>query len=194
MSAPGPSAEPYITALPSATLSSEAPAAGLTHSFRALRHRNYQYFIGGQVISLSGDGGFSMLMGDLLSLVQHKLAVKIVLFNNSSLNFVELEMKAAGILGSGTELVNPSFAKLAESVGILGLRAEKPEDVSPMLQQAFDHDGPALLEAVVNRQELLIPPSINFDEIRGFSLYMVRAVLNGRGDEVVDLARTNLFR
>ena len=147
-----------------------------------------------QVISLSGDGGFSMLMGDLLSLVQHKLAVKIVLFNNSSLNFVELEMKAAGILGSGTELVNPSFAKLAESVGILGLRAEKPEDVSPMLQQAFDHDGPALLEAVVNRQELLIPPSINFDEIRGFSLYMVRAVLNGRGDEVVDLARTNLFR
>ena len=147
-----------------------------------------------QVITLSGDGGFTMMMGEFLSLLQLKLPVKVVIFNNSSLSFVELEMKAAGILDFGTELVNPDFSKIAEAAGILGLRAEKPEEVKPMLQQALANDGPALVDVVVNRQELLIPPSINFEEIRGFTLYMIKAVLNGRGDEIVDLARTNLFR
>jgi pyruvate dehydrogenase (quinone) len=151
-------------------------------------------FPGRQIISLSGDGGLSMLMGDLLSLRQHSLPVKIVLFNNSSLAFVELEMKAAGFLEYGTDLLNPNFAKVAEAMGILGLRVEKPEQLKPMLTQAFEHNGAALVEVVVNRQEILIPPSINFDELRGFTLYMVKAVLNGRGDEVVDLVRTNLFR
>jgi pyruvate dehydrogenase (quinone) len=147
-----------------------------------------------QVISLSGDGGFAMLMGDFLSLRQLNLPVKIVLFNNSSLGFVELEMKAAGLLEYGTDLVNPDFAKVAEATGLFALRAEKPDDVKPMLKEVLDHEGAALLDCVVNRQELLIPPSINFDELRGFTLYMVRAVLNGRGDEVIDLAKTNLFR
>ena len=151
-------------------------------------------FPGRQVISLSGDGGLSMLMGDLLSLRQHKLPVKLVVFDNSALDFVELEMKAAGILAYGTDLLNPNFAKVAEAIGMLGLRAERPEEVEPMVSQALEHDGPALVNVVVNRQELMIPPSINFDELRGFSLYMVRAVLNGRGDEIVDLAKTNLFR
>jgi pyruvate dehydrogenase (quinone) len=147
-----------------------------------------------QVISLSGDGGFAMLMGDFLSLVQLKLPVKIVLFNNGSLDFVELEMKAAGIVDYATNLVNPDFSKVAEAVGILGLRAEKPEQVKPMLSQALEHDGPALVEVLVNRQELLIPPSISLEEVKGFTLYMIRAVLSGRGDEVIDLAKTNLFR
>jgi pyruvate dehydrogenase (quinone) len=147
-----------------------------------------------QVICLSGDGGFSMLMGDFLSLRQLKLPVKIVVFNNGALSFVELEMKAAGILTHGTSLVDTDFSKLAEAVGILGLRAESPEQLEPMLSQAIQHDGPALVDVVVNRQELLIPPSINLEQIRGFTLYMIKAVLNGRGDEIVDLAKTNLFR
>jgi pyruvate dehydrogenase (quinone) len=146
-----------------------------------------------QVICLSGDGGFSMLMGDFLSLKQLKLPIKVIIFNNSSLGFVELEMKAAGILSYGTDLENTDFSKLAQATGILGLRAEKPEQVEPMLKQAFDHNGPALVDVHVNRQELLIPPSINIEEIKGFTLYMIKAVLNGRGDEIVDLAKTNLF-
>jgi pyruvate dehydrogenase (quinone) len=147
-----------------------------------------------QVICLSGDGGFSMLMGDFLSLKQLKLPVKIVVFNNGALSFVELEMKAAGILTHGTSLIDTDFSKLAEAAGILGFRAERPEQVKPMLNQAIEHDGPALMDVVVNRQELLIPPSINLEQIRGFTLYMIKAVLNGRGDEIVDLAKTNLFR
>jgi pyruvate dehydrogenase (quinone) len=147
-----------------------------------------------QVICLSGDGGLSMLMGDLLSLRQLNLPVKIVVFNNGALSFVELEMKAAGILTHGTDLVDTDFSKMAEAAGILGLRAEKPEQVKPMLNQALEHNGPALVDIVVNRQELFMPPSIELAQIRGFTLYMIKAVLNGRGDEVVDLAKTNLFR
>jgi pyruvate dehydrogenase (quinone) len=147
-----------------------------------------------QVICLSGDGGFSMLMGDFLSLKQLKLPVKIVVFNNGALSFVELEMKAAGILTHGTNLVDTDFSKLADAAGILGLRAERPEQVKPMLNQALEHNGPALVDVVVNPQELLIPPTINLEQIRGFTLYMIKAVLNGRGDEIIDLAKTNLFR
>jgi len=149
---------------------------------------------GRQVVTLSGDGGVSMLMGDLLSLRQLNLPVKIVVFNNGSLGFVELEMKATGFLSHATDLVNPDFAKIAEGTGILGLHVEDPEQVRPALQQAFAHDGPALVDIVVNRQELAMPPSLKLDQIVDFNLYMVKAILNGRGDEIVDLARTNLFR
>jgi pyruvate dehydrogenase (quinone) len=151
-------------------------------------------FPGRQVISLSGDGGLAMLLGELLTLRQLKLPVKVVVFNNSSLGFVELEMKAAGILDFATDLVNPDFARLAESAGILGLRVEKPEELRPALMQALGYDGPALVEVIVNRQELSMPPTITAEQAKGFSLYMVRAVFSGRGDEVIDLAKTNLFR
>jgi pyruvate dehydrogenase (quinone) len=147
-----------------------------------------------QIISLSGDGGLAMLLGDVLTLKQLRLPVKLVVFNNSSLGFVELEMKAAGLIDYGTDLVNPNFAKLAESADILGMRVEKPEDLRPALQRALAHDGPALVDVIVNRQELSMPPTITMQQALGFSLYMVRAVLNGRGDEVIDLAKTNLFR
>jgi pyruvate dehydrogenase (quinone) len=146
-----------------------------------------------QVICLSGDGGFSMLMGDFISLKQLKTPVKVVVFNNSSLSFVELEMKAAGFLSHATDLVETDFSKLAEAVGILGLRAERPEQVKTMLSQAFEHEGPALVDVTVNRQELAMPPTITLEQIKGFTLYMIKAVLNGKGDEVVDLAKTNLF-
>jgi pyruvate dehydrogenase (quinone) len=147
-----------------------------------------------QVITLSGDGGLAMLLGDLLTLHQLKLPVKLVVFNNSSLGFVELEMKAAGLIDYGTDLVNPNFAKLAESADILGVRVEMPEELRPALSRALAHDGPALVEVLVNRQELSMPPTISLEQAVGFSLYMIRAVLSGRGDEVIDLAKTNLMR
>jgi pyruvate dehydrogenase (quinone) len=123
-----------------------------------------------------------------------QLPVKIIVFNNGSLSFVELEMKAAGILTHGTSLIDTDFSKLAEAAGLLGLRAERPEQVQSMLSQALEHDGPALMDVVVNPQELLIPPTITLEQVKGFTLYMIKAVLNGRGDEIVDLAKTNLFR
>lgn len=147
-----------------------------------------------QVIALSGDGGLAMLLGDLLTLRQLQLPVKVVVFNNSSLAFVELEMKAAGLVDYGTELVNPNFAKLAESADIFGIRVEKPEQLRPALAEALAHDGPALIEVLVNRQELSMPPTITIEQALGFSLYTIRAVLSGRGNEVVDLASTNFLR
>jgi pyruvate dehydrogenase (quinone) len=146
-----------------------------------------------QVVTLSGDGGIAMLLGDLLTLRQLNLPVKLVVFNNGSLGFVELEMKAAGWLSYGTDLVNPDFAKLAESADIRGFRVETPEDLRPALQAALDHDGPCLVDVKVNRQELAMPPTITVQQALGFSLYMMRAILSGRGDEVIDLAATNLL-
>jgi len=149
---------------------------------------------GRQVISMSGDGGFAMLMGDLLTLRQHQLPVKLIVFRNDSLAFVELEMKAAGIVDFGTDLHNPDFTKIAEGAGLLGLKAEEPDQVEPMIAEALKYDGPALVEVPVSRQELSMPPTITLEQAKGFSLFMLRAVLSGRGDEIIDLARVNLFR
>ncbi len=149
---------------------------------------------GRQVISLSGDGGLAMLMGDLLSLRQLRAPVKIIVFRNESLAFVELEMKAAGSVHFGTDLSNPNFAKLAEAAGLLGLTAETPDQVPTMIGQALHHDGPALVEVLVSRQELSMPPTITFEQAKGFGLFALRAVLNGNGNEIIDLAKVNLIR
>jgi pyruvate dehydrogenase (quinone) len=149
---------------------------------------------GRQVISISGDGGLAMLMGELLTLRQHDLPVKLVVFKNNSLAFVELEMKAGGFLDFGTTLHNPDFSKIAEAAGLLGLRAETPDQVEPAIAQALKHDGPALVEVLVSRQELSMPPTITYEQAKNFGLFMLTAVLNGRGDEIVDLARVNLLR
>src|SRR5213594_5012741 len=149
---------------------------------------------GRQVVSLSGDGGLAMLMGDLLSLRQLKLPVKVIVFRNDALAFVELEMKAAGILDFGTDLHNPDFAKMAEAAGVLGLTAETADQVRPMMARALEHDGPALLEVLVHRQELAMPPTISLEQVTGFSLFMLKTVLSGRGDQLIDLAKINLFR
>jgi pyruvate dehydrogenase (quinone) len=151
-------------------------------------------FRGRQVVAFSGDGGLSMLMGDLLSLRQHKLPVKIIVFSNSALGFVELEMLAAGILGKGTELVNPDFVGLAHSAGMFAVRVEDPADLKKAVSEAFEHDGPALVEAVVNRTELSMPPTIKLEQAVGFNVWALKAVLNGRGDELIDLAVSNLVR
>ena len=149
---------------------------------------------GRQVISLSGDGGFTMLMGDFLTLVQHGLPLKVVVFNNGALGYIELEQKASGFLDFGTGFKNPNFAAMAQAVGVKGIRLEDPGEVKDGIAAALAHDGPVLVDAVVNRAELSMPPSITVEMAKGFSLFMLKAVLSGRGDEVIDLAKTNLWR
>lgn len=147
-----------------------------------------------QVVALCGDGGFTMLMGDFLTLAQLKLPVKIVVFNNSVLGFVAMEMKAGGYLTDGTELHDTNFARIAEACGITGIRVEKSADVDEALQRAFSIDGPVLVDVVVAKEELAMPPQIKLEQAKGFSLYMLRAIINGRGDEVIELAKTNWLR
>ena len=149
---------------------------------------------GRQVISLSGDGGFTMLMGDLITLTQQKLPVKVVIFNNGLLGFVSLEMKAAGLVDVGTSLQNPDFAAMARAMGIHALRVDDPGDLPAAVKDILTYDGPALLDVVTAKHELSMPPTIDAAEIKGFSLWVLRAVMSGRGDEVLDLATTNLRR
>ncbi len=149
---------------------------------------------GRQVVSLSGDGGFAMLMGDILTLRQHKLPVKIVIFNNGTLGFVEMEMKAAGYLETGVALDNPDFAAMANAIGIKARRVEDPGDLDEAAHEILAHDGPALLDVVTARNELSMPPKIQAEQVKGFSLYVLRAIMNGRGDEIVDLAKVNVLR
>ncbi len=148
---------------------------------------------GRQVVSLSGDGGLAMLMGELLTAVQLKLPVKIVVLNNGTLGFVELEMKASGYPGTNVTLENPNFAEVTQTIGLRGIRVEDSAALEPALREALAHDGPALVDVVTARHELSVPPTIEIAQAKGFSLYMLRALLSGRGDEIVELATTNLF-
>ncbi|KHL02541.1 ubiquinone-dependent pyruvate dehydrogenase [Sinomonas humi] len=149
---------------------------------------------GRQVVALAGDGGLSMLMGELLTIVQNKLPVKLVVFNNASLNFIELEMKSVGFVNFGTGLDNPNFAGVAEALGIKGVRVNDSSELEQGLKEAFEHDGPALVDVATIRQELAMPPTITAQQAGGFTLYALRTVLSGRGDEVLDLAKTNWRR
>ena len=148
---------------------------------------------GRQVVSMSGDGGFAMLMGDLITLRQMKLPVKVVVFNNGVLGFVALEMKASGFIETGVDLENPDFAAMARAMGIHARRVEDPGDLPQAIREVLAHDGPAVLDVVTARQELSMPPTITAEQIKGFSLWVLRAVMSGRGDEVLDLAKTNLL-
>src|SRR6187402_101679 len=148
---------------------------------------------GRQVISMSGDGGFAMLMGDLITLKQEKLPVKVVIFNNGVLGFVALEMKASGFIETGVDLENPDFAAMARAMGIHAVRVEDPGDLPKAVAGVLAHDGPALLDVVTATQELSMPPAITAEQIKGFSLWVLRAVMSGRGDEVIDVAKTNLL-
>jgi pyruvate dehydrogenase (quinone) len=151
-------------------------------------------FPGRQVISFSGDGGFAMLMGDFLTLVQQKLPVKVVVLNNGVLGFVALEMKAAGFLETGTSLTNPDFAAMARAIGVHAVRVEDPGELPVAVKDVLAHDGPALLDVVSNPQELAMPPAIQLEQAKGFGLWALRTVMNGRGDELIELAKTNLLR
>ncbi|WP_458315420.1 ubiquinone-dependent pyruvate dehydrogenase [Mycolicibacterium brisbanense] len=149
---------------------------------------------GRQVVAFAGDGGLTMLFGELVTLIQNRLPVKLIVFNNSSLNFVELEMKAAGIVTFGTDLVNPDFAAVAQSMGVFGRRVTEPAALERALADAFAHDGPAVVDVVTARQELSIPPAITVEQAKGFSLYAIRTILAGRADELLDLVSTNVAR
>ena len=147
---------------------------------------------GRQVVSLSGDGGLAMLLGELITLRQQHLPVKVVVFNNGALSFVELEMKAAGIVTYGTDLDNPDFAGIAQAAGLFGVRVEKAGDLEDALRAAFSHDGAAVVDVRTERHELSLPPKLTYGEVKGFTLYATRTVLSGEGRELVDLATTNL--
>lgn len=147
-----------------------------------------------QVISLSGDGGFTMMMGEFVTLVQRNLPVKIVVLNNGTLGFVEMEMKASGFVDSGCDLTNPNFAEMAHAMGIKGVRVENPEDLPAAIDEVLKHDGPALLDVVSARQELVVPPVTTFRDAHKFGMFMLKAVLDGRAKELVDLASVNLRR
>jgi pyruvate dehydrogenase (quinone) len=147
-----------------------------------------------QVISMSGDGGFAMMMGEFLTLIQTGLPVKVVVLNNGTLGFVEMEMKASGFLDTGCDLKNPNFAAMANAIGIKGVRVEHPAELEQALSEAFAHPGPALVDVVSARQELVMPPATSGDQAYHFGLFMLRAVMDGRGQQLIDLAKVNLFR
>ena len=147
-----------------------------------------------QVISFSGDGGFAMMMGDFITLLQLELPVKIILLNNGTLGFVELEMKAGGYLDTGCDLKNPNFAAMAQAAGIKGIRVEKPQELQAAVREALEHDGPVLVDVVSARQELVMPPVTTLDEAHKFGLFMMKAVLDGRAGQLIDLAKVNLMR
>ena len=147
---------------------------------------------GRQVIALSGDGGLAMLLGELVTLRQQRLPVKIVVFNNGALSFVELEMKAAGIVNYGTDLDNPDFAAIARATGLFGVRVDKAGDLPDALREAFSHDGPALVDVHTVREELSLPPKLTYGQLKGFTLYATRTILSGGGEQLVELTKSNL--
>ncbi len=147
-----------------------------------------------QVVSLSGDGGLTMLMGDLITLKQQNLPVKVMVYNNGVLGFVAMEMKATGFLDTYTDLENPNFAAMAESMGIFGIRVEDPGEVEDAVRRGLHHDGPVVIDVATNKLELMMPPTVSASQVAGFGMYMLRAVINGRGSELIELAKTNLRR
>ncbi len=149
-------------------------------------------FPGRQVIALSGDGGLAMLLGELITLRQLRLPVKVVVFNNGALSFVELEMKAAGIVTYGTDLDNPDFAGIARATGLFGAQVDKAGELEDTLRAAFAHDGPALVDVRTARQELALPPKLAYGQLKGFTLFATRTILSGGGEELLELTKTNL--
>jgi pyruvate dehydrogenase (quinone) len=144
-----------------------------------------------QVISLSGDGGLAMLMGELLTLGQHELPVKIVLFNNHTLGMVQLEMEVAGFPPHGCKLKNPNFAALAEAVGLDSVRVEDPAEVRPALERVLGSKGPALLDVVTDPNVLAMPPKATITQAKGFALAMTKMAFAGELDDVTDTVMSN---
>lgn len=145
-----------------------------------------------EVISMSGDGGLAMLMGDLLTVAQYDLPIKILVFDNSALGMVKLEMEVAGLPDWQTDLKNPNFAKVAEAIGIMGVRIEDPGDLRSGLKKALDHSGPALIDVVTDPNALSLPSHITAGQVERFALTMSKLVLSGHIDEVVDTVEANI--
>lgn len=149
---------------------------------------------GRQVVALCGDGGLSMLMGDLLTLAQEEIPIKLLVFNNGSLGFVEMEQKVEGLLDNYTRLKNPHFSELARTCGLYGVRVDNAGALEAAMREWLAHDGPALLDVAVNRMELVMPPEIEVDQVASTALYGVKAVLNGRMDDIFALLKNNFWR
>jgi pyruvate dehydrogenase (quinone) len=149
-------------------------------------------FPGRQVISMSGDGGLAMLMGELLTVAQYNLPIKILLFDNGALGMVKLEMEVAGLPDWQTDLKNPDFAKVAEAMGMMGVRIENPGDLRSGIKRALDHPGPALVDAITDPNAVSLPSHITAEQVEGFALTMGKLVLSGHIDEVVDTVTTNV--
>jgi pyruvate dehydrogenase (quinone) len=148
-------------------------------------------YAGRQVISFSGDGGLSMLMGELLTVAQYKLPLKIIVFNNHRLGMVQLEQEAAGLPHYGVDLTNPNFAAMAEAIGIRGLRVEDPAKVRPALEQALESSGPVLVDAVTDPNVLSMPPKATIEQAKGFALAMTKMAFTGELDDVTDTVMAN---
>jgi pyruvate dehydrogenase (quinone) len=145
-----------------------------------------------QVISMSGDGGLAMLLGDLLTAVQENIPIKVAVFNNSSLGFVELEMKVEGLLDTYTNLNNPDFSRVAEAIGFHARRIEQAEDLEEAVRDWISAPGPTLLDVVTDRMELVMPPKLEVAPVFGMALYSAKAVLSGRAGDVWELITDNL--
>jgi pyruvate dehydrogenase (quinone) len=148
-------------------------------------------FPGRQVISMSGDGGFAMLLGEILTVAQYQLPVKIVVFNNHRLGMVQLEQEAAGLPHYGCELKNPNFAALAQAVGLAGVRVEDPSDVRAALQKSLESSGPALVDVVTDPNVLSMPPKATIEQAKGFALAMTKMAFTGELNDVADTVMAN---
>ena len=146
---------------------------------------------GRQVIALCGDGGLSMLLGDLATITQYKLPVKIVVFNNRSLGMVKLEMEVAGLPDWQTDMHNPDFALVAQAMGIKGITVTEPGEVKQALQEAFQFNGPVLINIFTDPNALAMPPKIEFEQVKGMAVSMTKLMLNGHMDEVLDTVKAN---
>jgi len=144
-----------------------------------------------QVIAFCGDGGLSMMMGDLMTIVQYNLPVKIILFNNRSLGMVKLEMEVAGIPDVETDMLNPDFTKLAEAMGMYGITVNDPAGVRSALEKAFEQSGPALITIQTDPNALAMPPKMKFEQMKGFAFYMGKMMLSGRANEVLKIIKSN---
>ncbi|MCU1414113.1 MAG: pyruvate dehydrogenase [Microbacteriaceae bacterium] len=147
---------------------------------------------GRQVVTMSGDGGVSMLLGELITVAAYSLPVKIVVFNNSTLGLVKLEMLVDGFPDFGVDVPAVDYAAVASALGILGTRVERPGDLESALATAFAHDGPALVDIVTDPLALSLPAAITGEQVKGFSLAMSKVVLNGGAGEAVGLVRSNI--
>ena len=148
-------------------------------------------FPGRQVISLSGDGGLAMLMGDLLTLPQYQMPLKIILFNNHRLGMVQMEMEVVGLPHYGVELKNPNFAAVAEAIGLVGLRVEDPAGVRPALENALASKGPALVDVVTDPNVLALPPKATVQQAKGFAMAMMKMTFAGEIEDVMDTVMAN---
>jgi pyruvate dehydrogenase (quinone) len=146
---------------------------------------------GKQVIALCGDGGLSMMMGDLMTIIQYKLPVKIIVFNNRTLGMVKLEMEVAGIPDQETDMLNPDFTKIAEAMGMQGITINNPDEVKPGLEKAFLQEGPVLVTIQTDPNALAMPPKMELDQMEGMALYMGKMMLGGRMDEVFKIISSN---